>query len=445
MIQWKKIPATYWEPLKSFAYNSNNFIFLSSQLSIDQRSEFDFLAFQPLVTIEFYQHEVKILSEKQSDSYPLSEGFNQLKQLQNKYSEFPLFLIMGYEIHTMFLEKPVPSHPIKRKIGWGIIPEVFVKKNHSTGDVLISGNTDVDFSQIIKCQIEVHTVDEPAVQEKILSFEVDQEFYEFQVNKIINYISNGDTYELNFCHGYYGKIEKLNSDSIFKKLSTLSPSNFAVYSKLSTSFFISSSPERFFKIVDGKIVCQPMKGTRARQFQPILDEKIKQDLKTSEKDKAENLMIVDLMRNDLGQICQPGSIQVTDLFQVETYSTVHQMISTIEGKLNSELSALDVIKHLFPAGSMTGAPKHHTMELITELEAFPRGLFSGISGYILPDGQSEFSVNIRCIEGENDQFWVKAGGAITADSIPIEEFKESLLKMKATTQALGFSDFSQSV
>ena len=215
----------------------------------------------------------------------------------------------------------------------------------------------------------------------------------------------------------------------------ISPNPFSCFQKHNDYYILSASPERFLKNESGKIISQPIKGTRPRGSSAAEDEALKKDLRSDKKELAENMMIVDLVRNDLARSCKTGSIKVEEMFGVYTFKQVHQMISTIVAQKRDEVNAFDVIKNAFPMGSMTGAPKVKVMELIEQYENTKRGAFSGTAGYISPNKDFDFNVLIRSIflNTETNTYSFQAGSAITYDSIPEKEYEECLVKTKAIT------------
>jgi para-aminobenzoate synthetase component 1 len=274
-------------------------------------------------------------------------------------------------------------------------------------------------------------------------FEIKQrlskEKYIEKVKSLQQHILRGDCYEVNFCQHFYCEDVICNPQLLFQKLSQFSPNPFSAFYKLDDKYLICASPERFLCKKGNTIFSQPMKGTSKRDADDMLgDKKRKDDLFKSEKDRSENVMVVDMVRNDLSKICLEGSVRVEELFGIYSYPYVHQMISTVVGELKQDVSFSDIIKATFPMGSMTGAPKQRVMELINDYEENSRGIFSGTVGYINSEGDFDFNVVIRSIMYNTSTSYLEyaVGSGITFYSDPGQEWEECLLKAEAIKKVL---------
>lgn len=262
-----------------------------------------------------------------------------------------------------------------------------------------------------------------------------KEEYLKTIDKVINYIIEGDIYITNMTQRLVVETAKKPLE-VFEYLRTHNPSPFGAYLDYENFQIVSASPERFIKVKDNIIETRPIKGTRKRGKTKEEDEILKQELLNSEKDKSELLMIVDLERNDLHRICEKKSVRVEELFKVETYSTVFHLVSTIVGKLKEEHSVVDIIKAMFPGGSITGAPKIRAMEIIDELENSRRDLYTGSFGYVSLNGDSDLNIVIRTAVHQNGKYYLGVGGGITCESDLEFEYDETLQKAKAVLEAL---------
>ncbi len=260
-----------------------------------------------------------------------------------------------------------------------------------------------------------------------------------KVGVIKKHICNGDVYQANLTRKFYGNLQGYNNSfDIFVRLAGISPSPYSVFLRWGENSIISSSPERFLFIDEkGNVDTRPIKGSAPRFEDKKRDEKSKIALENSEKDKAENLMIVDLSRNDLSRNCVLGSVKTDNLYKVTSYSTVHHMASTIKGKKLPSASSLDVVKGCFPPGSMTGAPKIKAIQICSDLEKLSRSIYSGGIGWFGGDGSIDLSVVIRTIIISGDKFEFQVGGAITNDSNAENEWEETMIKAKAIAKTLN--------
>ena len=258
---------------------------------------------------------------------------------------------------------------------------------------------------------------------------------------MLEHIHKGDMYEANFCMEFFAENAIINPLEKFQKLNKISKAPFSVFFKNNKQFLLSASPERYLKKAGDKIISQPIKGTSKRFSDMNQDEESKQNLENDAKERAENIMITDLVRNDLSHTAQKGSVKVMELCKIYSFLQVHQMISTVTSKLDPQYSPIDVLKTTFPMGSMTGAPKISVMKIIENLEETKRGLYSGAVGYFTPEGDFDFNVVIRSIlyNQENKYVSFSVGSAITAQSVPEKEYEECLLKAKAMSEVLSGS------
>jgi len=261
--------------------------------------------------------------------------------------------------------------------------------------------------------------------------------YTAAVQRVMDYILAGDVFEANLSQCFASQLPPdLDPFSLYKRLRKLTHAPFSAFINLGDIQVVSASPERFIQLDQGKVETRPIKGTRGRSPDPQLDRQWAQDLVNSEKDRAENVMIVDLLRNDLSKICRDHSVQVSQLCALETYASVHHLVSVITGELQVGYNAVDVLKATFPGGSITGAPKIRAMEIIADIEPSRRGIYCGSIGFIGFNGTMDTSIAIRTYTIKGRQLTFQAGGAVVLDSDPDEEYRETLVKARALQQAL---------
>lgn len=267
---------------------------------------------------------------------------------------------------------------------------------------------------------------------------ISREEYRNRVEAMLRHIHRGDIYEANFCQEFYAEDVDIDALDIYKALNKISTPPFAVYLKLENFNLISASPERYLKKKGKDLLSQPIKGTARRATDVEEDLRIAAELASDPKEQSENVMIVDLVRNDLSRIAEKGSVKVDELCKVYTFRQVHQLVSSVTARLAEGIPPVEVLRSSFPMGSMTGAPKISAMKIIEELEESKRGLYSGAVGYFTPEGDFDFNVVIRSIlyNSENRYLSFSVGGAITAKSDPEKEYEECLLKAKAMREVL---------
>lgn len=292
---------------------------------------------------------------------------------------------------------------------------------------------ELDFEEINQCSVCSVPSEAVAIHQRI-----SKENYLSKVAKMLDYIHRGDIYEANFCMEFFANDAKIEPLEIYQKLNEISEPPFAVYFKNNTHYLLSASPERYLRKEGTKVISQPIKGTAKRSLDINEDEKSKLDLVHNEKERSENIMIVDLVRNDLSQTATKGSVQVEELCQPYTFKQVHQMISTVVSEVEITTSPIEILRTTFPMGSMTGAPKISAMQIIEELEETKRGLYSGAVGYFTTTNDFDFNVVIRSIlyNSSNNYLSFSVGSAITSLSDPAMEYEECLLKAKAMFEVL---------
>lgn len=260
--------------------------------------------------------------------------------------------------------------------------------------------------------------------------------------KIHNYILAGDCYQVNFSQRFSARY-KGSLDTAYLKLRSASPSPFSAYLKGVNHPILSASPERFLQVTGRHVLTQPIKGSSPRGKTPEQDKILADTLCHSDKNRAENIMIVDLLRNDLSQCCKPFSVQVPNLCELHSFANVHHLISTVTGTLNDKVSAFELFTRCFPGGSITGAPKKRAMQIITELEKHSRGIYCGSIAYFSNNGNADSSITIRTLQAANNQLYCWGGGGVVADSIAQDEYQESLFKVQKLMRALTQHSESQ--
>ena len=318
---------------------------------------------------------------------------------------------------------------------------IFIKENQLEFHYLnmCSEEMESDYQEIIHFKM-----DNEIIQNEIhIQQQISKSDYIQKVNKILEYIQNGVIYEANFCMEFFAEERTINPLNTFESLNKISKAPFSSFFKNNKHFALSASPERYLKKIGDKIISQPIKGTSKRFANEVDDALSKTNLANEPKERSENIMIVDLVRNDLSKTAQKETVIVEELCKIYSFLQVHQMISTVTSHLKPEFSEVDVLKTTFPMGSMTGAPKISAMKIIEELEETKRGLYSGAIGYFTPENDFDFNVVIRSILYNETQKYVSfsVGSAITSKSEPEKEYEECLLKAQAMRIVLNDKEF----
>ncbi len=269
-----------------------------------------------------------------------------------------------------------------------------------------------------------------------LSSNFSRSAYLAAVEKCIDYIYQGDVFQVNLAQRLLTRAT-ISSAELYQKMRSVNPAPFSAYFDLGNAQIISASPERFLKVRDGVAETRPIKGTRPRTRYPEVDLNMAQQLRESEKDRSENVMIVDLMRNDLSRVCQPDSVQVSQCCELETYQSVLHLVSAVRGTLKPECDLFDLLTAAFPGGSITGAPKIRAMQIIRELEPTARGAYCGSLGYIGMDGSIDLNILIRTITAKDGWWQIPVGGGIVSQSDPEDEYRETWTKAAGMLKAIG--------
>lgn len=420
-----------------------------SALSNVPYSRYSVLLVQPELLISFQDNKIRIRNgndELITSKNPLDELKYIFKNLQKKYSEFIIdsdsFSIgfAGYFSYDfgMRLEK------IESKKTTTDFPEFFL--GFFTSALVFDHQTR---------KYKAYSIDDPKKLLDFIFYRLKPEKKLSQQNKDLNFISNftkseyletvekvrkyikeGEIYQINLSYQFVGEIN-LNPIEIYKRVRKFNPTQFSALICIDKErWILSTSPELFVHLKNGFVITKPIKGTIRRVKDQNEDEILKKELLQSEKDFAELLMIVDLERNDLGKICKPGSVQVKHLKQIESYSSVHHLVAEVTGELEVGKDFFDLLKAMFPGGSITGAPKKRSMEIIDELEKSRRGVYTGSIGYIILNGDAMFNIAIRTLVYEKGKLFLNLGGGIVYDSIPEKEYYETLQKGKSIFNSL---------
>jgi para-aminobenzoate synthetase component 1 len=347
-----------------------------------------------------------------------------------------LFGHFGYGYHSNQLNDLQKKNPINFSDAFFFRPNhILSLNNHSLVIESYSLQPEAIFTEI--------TAVKPSIEKSSpikTTPSISKDIYLSTIENLLLHIQKGDCYEINYCQEFHSIDTAIDAVKLYAQLTALSPTPFACYYKENESHLICASPERWLKKQGNTIISQPIKGTVKRELANIeKDELLKNQLFHSSKDRSENVMVVDLVRNDFSRVCKAGTVQVDELYGIYSFPQVHQMISTISGQLLEGIGIEALVESGFPMGSMTGAPKKKVMELIQQYEPIQRGIFSGAVGYINPNKDFDFNVVIRSIlyNSQNHYLSYLVGSGITIYSNPEQEYEECLLKAKAIETVLG--------
>ncbi len=436
----------YVDPVDLFAKVKNQVgaVFLDSALTTVDWGRYSYIAFDPWKIIRSTEdHPVSLDSLKNDLSMFTLESIEDLPPFQGGVAGY-----FSYELGTTLEDIP------RAKVNDLNVPDFMVgfydvvlafdhqrgkawifSSGFPAGDLSVAQNR-LDEVLSILHDTKIHPWEIPFQAGNLYS-PYDHHTYPPLVQKVIDYIYAGDIYQANLTRRYQTHYSG-DPFHLYRRLRQHNSAPFAAYIKDENHVIASASPERFLKLTGKSVETKPIKGTARRDLDnPVQDQQLAVDLMNSEKDRAENLMIVDLMRNDLSRVCQPASVKVPKLLDVETYAMVHHLVSTVEGELQPDQTAIDLLQATFPGGSITGAPKIRAMEIIAELETTCRGVYCGSIGFIGFDGRMDLNIAIRTFVLTDDILTFQVGGGIVADSDPEAEFEETRIKAKAMKRALN--------
>lgn len=400
-----------------------------------------------------YLRSAKIIALGSTQELIINKAENTLEQLQKFYDQRKGWLF-GYLTYDLKNEIEELHSENTDELSFPLLhffaPKVVIQFNSTAATVTYDDDfvSKTEADEIYNFSID-HTASssinyrhaplKKELKKNYIHSKISKEEYIDSVTQLKQHIRKGDIYEVNFCQEFFAENASINTVDTYEKLNAISQAPFTAYCKFGKHYLICASPERFLQKRSNTLIAQPIKGTTKRSSIKIEDEKLKLELQNSEKERSENVMIVDLVRNDLARIAKPGTVNVDELFGIYSFKQVHHMISTITCELKETVSFTDIIKNTFPMGSMTGAPKVSAMKLIEHFESSKRGLYSGALGYIDPEGDFDFNVVIRSIlyNEENKYLSFMVGSAITDKSNAENEYDECLLKAKAMFEVLG--------
>lgn len=433
--------------------NEKNPVFLDSAMDPTRLGRYSIIAWDPILHFESKGNRILIKDDKGQLEYT-GNPFDTLKELYGQYkqvytSELPFcggwIGYFGYDLchHIEKLPRTTVDDIHLPDCVLGLYDQAVVYDHLNTDIYIVSAEIDeLSAKRFKQLEMFVTEAQKPFIElsrnPEMPTFKGNftKESYVAALEKLKDYIKSGDIYQANLTQRFTTKLQE-DPAQLYYKLRAVNPAPFAAYMPLADGAILSSSPERFISLKNGIVETRPIKGTRPRGDSPEEDEAYKAELIASEKDRSELLMIVDLQRNDLSKIAKVGTVKVPELMVCETYKTVFHLVSTVVAELRPELSPIDVIEATFPGGSITGAPKIRAMEVIDELEPTQRSVYTGSIGYIGLNGDMDLNIAIRTIICHQDQACFQAGGGIVWDSVPLEEYEESLQKAKAMKRALS--------
>ncbi len=445
-------PVEIYAKLQHFPYS----LFFDSADASHQNSQYSYIAYHPLETIEYKDGKVSITNQQQQLSFigdpfkVIDERLNNYRHNFNGHPKLPPFQgglagYFGYDLARAIEALPMhaQSDPDMPDMAVGIYDRVYVYDHHKEKATLMihaknEQEAKTKLQHFKSLTLSEGENDDHTDSNATLSTALDwhsshtKESYTKDIEEIIKYIYAGDIFQANMSQRFHADLpEGFDPFSHYRHLRQVNAAPFSGYMNFGDVQISSSSPERFLSLQNNEIETKPIKGTRPRSKDIAIDQKNRDALTASEKDRAENAMIVDLMRNDLSKVCADYSVTVPALCDIESFATVHHLVSTINGRLRADKTAVDLLRGCFPGGSITGAPKVRAMEIIEEREPQRRGPYCGSMGYIDFNGNMDTNIVIRTLIYSKNQVSFNVGGGIVADSVPEAEYQETLDKAAA--------------
>jgi len=422
-------------------------VFLDSSMPHSQQGRFDILAADPVCTLVTRGNETEISrdgSVRRSIEDPFLLVKQQLGEQLPTLEDLPFnggaIGYFSYDLARQLETLPVIAKNTENipemAVGiylWAVIVDHKLQQSWLVGQ----DHPSINWQQLIDRFSAIKTNQENTVFQVLgeMTSNLSQEAYAKAFSRIKHYLREGDCYQVNLTQRFMARCQG-DPWFVYLKLREVNAAPFSCYLNIPGVQVLSSSPERFLKVAKDFVETKPVKGTRPRKQDLTEDQQQIEQLQQSDKDRAENLMIVDLLRNDLSKTCKKGSVKVPKLFAVESYATVHHLVSTVTGTLETGQHALDLLRSCFPGGSITGTPKIRAMEIIEELEPNRRGIYCGSIGYVGFDGNMDTNIAIRTMVHANEKIHLSAGGGIVYDSVMQDEYQESFDKVSALLDLL---------
>jgi anthranilate synthase component 1 len=435
-------------------YSEKPYSFLYESLeSLGKRGRYSFIGGRPF---QIFQSKGDTIAIQLNGNTQTKKGnpIQYLRELLCQYQNYPSVMpfcggAVGYMAYDMipFFEKVLHDNPdeLDTPDSFFMFPSEVIVFDHKekTVDIIVYSTQGNDVERLTYLQKIIETcigdIQNPKLQEKSQHLNFESNFSEKHFNQIVDqakeYIYAGDIFQVVLSQRFQFEL-KTDSFTVYKALRLTNPSPYMYYLNLNDIFILGSSPEILVKLLKDKVITRPLAGTRPRGHNPKEDQNHEMELLKDEKERAEHIMLVDLARNDIGRICQYGTIQVTNLLEIERYSKVMHIVSNVIGKLKHPYDAFDVLSTSFPAGTVSGAPKVRAMEIINELETIKRNIYAGSIGYFDFNGNMDMCIAIRNIIMKKNQGFIQAGAGIVADSVPKKEYQETINKARALVHAV---------